>query len=70
LLSALVLIVAVCVGAQSLRLFRQGWHGAPLPAAMITKRALRIWCAAGLLLSIQLWVSLRWRNFAAGPALG
>jgi hypothetical protein len=40
-----------------------------MPAALVIIRAFQTCCAAGLLLSMQLWVSLRWRGFIAGLAL-
>jgi hypothetical protein len=68
LVSSLVLAAAVCAAAEILRALRPEWH-ASTPAALVMTRALQTWCAAGLLLSIQLWVSLHWRSFVAGLAL-
>ena len=70
LVSSLVLPAAVCVAAQLLRAMKPNWRSASTPVALVTIRSLQCFCAAGLLLSLQLWVSLRWRSFIAGPALG
>ena len=67
--SSLVLAAAVCVAADVLRLMKPAWRGASTRVALVTIRALQTFCAAGLLLSIQLWVSLRWRSFIAGLAV-
>jgi len=43
--------------------------GAP-PVGLILRTSLSCWLAAGLLLSIQLWVSLRWPSFAMALGSG
>jgi hypothetical protein len=69
LVSSLVLAAAICLAAEILRMMKPEWRGASLPAALVMIRAFQTCCAAGLLLSMQLWVSLRWRGFIAGLAL-
>ncbi|HLO15609.1 MAG TPA: hypothetical protein VK206_12315 [Anaerolineales bacterium] len=49
---------------------KPGWQEASLPIVFIVIRAAESFCAAGLFLSIQVWVSLRWRNFSRGLAVG
>jgi hypothetical protein len=41
-----------------------------VPLALVTIRSLQVFCAAVLMLPIQMWVSLRWRSFIAGLAVG
>jgi hypothetical protein len=66
LISALLLPVFVTIAAEALRLLKPVWREAPLPIVMIFRGSLSSFLAAGLLLSVQLWVSLRWRSFVAG----
>jgi hypothetical protein len=66
LLSALVLSAGVSVAAEILRLMKPAWSSSPLPSIFILRGALLSFCAAGLLFSIQMWISLRWRNFLPG----
>ena len=65
-LSSLFLSVSVCVAAEILRLMRSDLSNAPLPIYMIFRGAVLSCCAVGLLFSIQMWISLRWRNFLPG----
>lgn len=64
-----VLCVAVWVGAELLRMFKPGWRDATTPVTMIFTRMAQSFSACALVLSIQLWVSLRWNTFAPGLAL-
>jgi lantibiotic transport system permease protein len=66
LVSTLVIATGVSVAAEVLRLVKPGWGFAPLPVSMIFRRSLMSCCAAGFLFSIQMWISLRWRNFMPG----
>ncbi len=70
LASSLVLPAAVGVASEILKAFRPALRGAPVPLALVTIRSLQVFCAAGLMQSIQLWVSLRWPSFIAGLAVG
>ena len=70
LVSSLVLPAAVGVAAEILKALKPALRGAPVPLALVTIRCLQVFCAAGLMLSIQLWVSLRWQSFIAGLAVG
>ena len=66
LLSSLVLSTGVVAAAEVLRLVKPGWSSSQLPTAMIFRGALLSSCAAVLLFSIQMWISLRWRSFLPG----
>jgi hypothetical protein len=70
LIGWLVLYSAVSVGSAVLWLLKPGWRGASIPAALVLMRTLQGFCAAGLLVSIHVWASLRWRGFIAGLVLG
>jgi hypothetical protein len=70
LVSSLVLPAAVGVATEILKALKPALRGAPVPLALVTIRSLQVFCAAGLMLSIQVWVSLRWRSFIAGLAVG
>jgi hypothetical protein len=63
------LIVGVSAAAHALRLWTPALHGAASPLPFMTRRGIESFLAAGLMLSIQLWVSLRWRTFLAGISL-
>ncbi|HKX00355.1 MAG TPA: ABC transporter permease [Bryobacteraceae bacterium] len=65
-LSSLVLAAGVLLTAEILRLTTPVWRPSPLPVLMIFRGALLSCCAAGLLFSIQMWISLRWRSFLPG----
>jgi hypothetical protein len=69
LLSSLVLSAGVSVAAEILRLMKSAWSSSPLPFVMIFRGALLSFCGAGFLFSIQMWISLRWRNFLPGLVL-
>jgi hypothetical protein len=69
LIGWLVLCAAVWVGSALLWLLKPGWRAMSIPAMLVLKRTLQGFCAAGLLMSIQVWASLRWRSFVAGLAL-
>jgi hypothetical protein len=70
LLSSVALAVGVSLAAEILRLVKPVWRTFPLPCAMIFRGALLSFCAAGFLFSIQMWISLRWRNFLPGLVVG
>jgi lantibiotic transport system permease protein len=69
LLSTLVLATGVCLGAELLRALKPGWRAHTIPAVVVFTRAIQSFSAAAFVLSIQLWVSLRWKSFVAGLAL-
>jgi lantibiotic transport system permease protein len=66
LVSSLVIVIGVCATAEFLRLAKHAWSAAPLPAVMILRGNALSFCAAGLLFSIQMWISLRSRSFLPG----
>lgn len=66
LISSLVLSSVVVVAAEVLRLVSSAWSSSLLPVAMIYRGSLLSCCAACLLFSIQMWISLRWRSFLPG----
>src|SRR5205823_6399623 len=66
LLSSLVLSISVIGTAEILRVIKPFWISAALPSVMIFRGAILSSCAAGLLFSIQMWISLRWRSFLPG----
>jgi hypothetical protein len=68
LVSSLVLPAAVGVATEILKALKPALRGAPVPLALVTIRSLQVFCAAVLMLSIQVWVSFRWRSFIAGLA--
>jgi len=70
LISSLVLPAAVCGAAEVLKVMKPAWRDTSTPVVLVTIRALQTFCAAGLMLSLQLWVSLRWRSFIPGLAVG
>src|SRR5262249_17255393 len=69
LLSAIVLGTGVWLSAQVFGAFHPDWRDQAVPASLIATRLLQSVTAALFLLSIQLWVSLRWKSFVGGPAL-
>jgi len=69
-LSSVVLVAAYCLAAAILQAVKPGWSAASWPVTTIVQRAFLGLCAAGLLLSIQMWISLRWRSFIPGLAVG
>jgi hypothetical protein len=66
LLSSFFLCTGVCLAAEILRLMRPDWRTASLPIPMIFRGTILSCCAVGLLFSIQMWISLRWRSFLPG----
>jgi lantibiotic transport system permease protein len=66
LISSLVVVIGVCTAAEVLRLTKPAWSSEPLPIAMVFRGAARSLGASGLLFSIQMWISLRWRSFLPG----
>jgi hypothetical protein len=66
LISSAVLSLGVGASAAILRLIRPYWHSAAIPISkMLVGSALSL-CAIGLLFSIQMWISLRWKSFMIG----
>jgi hypothetical protein len=65
------LLLSTCVvgAAEMLRLAKPAWRSSPLPTFMIFRGAVVSSCAAALLFSIQMWISMRWRNFLPGLVL-
>jgi hypothetical protein len=70
LVSTVALPVMIVAAAWTLRAIQPALGGASIPAVLVTVRSLQVFCAAGLLASIQMWVSLRWRSQIVGLALG
>ena len=66
LASCFVLAAGVSAAAEILRLAKPALNSASLPVGMIFRGASLSLCAAGLLFSIQMWISLRWRSFLPG----
>jgi hypothetical protein len=66
LVSSLVVATGVCAAAEVLHLARPIFRSVPLPVMMIFRGTTVSFGAAGLLFSIQMWISLRWRNFLPG----
>jgi lantibiotic transport system permease protein len=69
IVSALLLPTLVVLAAEALRLLKPAWRDAPLPLALVFRGSLLSLLAAGLLFSIQMWVSLRWRSFVVSLAV-
>jgi hypothetical protein len=69
LLSSLVLVIGITATAELLRVIKPSWGVARLPT-VILKRSVMSACAAALLFSIQMWISLRWRSFLPGLVVG
>jgi hypothetical protein len=65
-ISSLTVATGVCCAAEILRLAKPAWSSAPFPAFMIFRGTTLSLCAAVLLFSIQMWISLRWRSFLPG----
>jgi hypothetical protein len=65
-ISSVVLVTGVLATAEILHLLRPVWSSSSLPVTMIFRGAIRSCLAAGLLFSIQMWISLRWRSFLPG----
>jgi len=70
LVSSVALAFAICLGAELLRLSRPAFQPWSPPIALVILRSLQTFAAACLVISIQTWVSLRWRSFIAGLSLG
>jgi len=69
-LGSLAIPILGIAGAILLKAVHPDWRGEPLPAAMLFVDILRNSVAALLLLSIQFWLSLRWRSFVLPLAVG
>lgn len=65
-LSSLVVAGGVIGTSAVLRLTKPSWGSPPLPSLMILRGTALSCCAACLLFSIQMWISLRWRSFLPG----
>jgi hypothetical protein len=68
--SSLAMSFEVFLAAAALRSMKPAWRLLPIPVGLIALRTLQSGAAAVLVLSLQMWVSLRWRSFVAGLALG
>lgn len=66
LVSCLVVAVGASVTSEVLRISKPGWEHAALPVRLIFRGNALSLGAAGLLFSIQMWISLRWRSFLPG----
>jgi len=66
LVSSLILAIGISLAAEVLRHVKPGFQDGGRPIRMVATRAIQTFCATGLMLSIQLWVSLRWRTFIGG----
>jgi hypothetical protein len=66
LISSAGLLLGVDATATVLKLIRPAWHSAEIPISkMLVGSALSLF-AIGLLFSIQMWISLRWKSFMIG----
>jgi lantibiotic transport system permease protein len=65
-LSSVILIIGVSLAAETLRLLKPGLHDAAGAVGLVVKRAMESMFATGLVFSIQMWISLRWRSFLPG----
>ncbi len=70
LLSSILLLIAIFAAASVLRFITPAWSALALPLTMVNRGVMLSFCAAGLLFSIHMWISLRWRNFIPGLAVG
>jgi len=69
--SAAILVACVLAEGRFLHLFdAELGFGAPAPAALITRQAAQMTALAFLFLTIQHWVSLRWRSFSVAIGFG
>ena len=64
--SSIVLAASVLATSEILRSATSIWNSTQMPVALISRGAALSCCAAVLLFSVQLWISLRWRNFLPG----
>lgn len=60
------LVLGVSMVSGVLRFWKPDLHDAASPLPFMATRSAQSFLAAGLMLSIQLWISLRWRTFLAG----
>ena len=71
LLSTLVVCLLICISGYSLIALFPALAAAGPPAfQLILTRALSCWMAAGLILSIHLWIALRWPGFTISLGAG
>jgi lantibiotic transport system permease protein len=70
LLSTLTFSAAICVGCELLRLFKPAFRLWSPPIGLVMRRSMQTFAAAGLVIALQTWVSLRWRSFLSGLSLG
>lgn len=69
-LSSLALPIFTLLAAELMKLVRHDWVGAPLPVILLLNGVARSCAAALLLVSLQFWLSIRWRSFVLGLAIG
>ena len=70
LFSTIVLAAGIIAAAEFLRMTRAAYASAEVPVGLTTLRSLQTFAAACLIISLQTWISLRFRTFIAGLALG
>ena len=70
LIGYLVLASGLLTLTAILRVVRPAWPAAPGLVRLVVVRMTQGFLAAWLFLSIQLWISLRWRSFIVGLTVG
>lgn len=63
------LVLAVSIVSGVLPVWRPDLRDAANPLSFMARRSAQSFLASGLMLSIQLWISLRWRTFLAGVSV-
>jgi hypothetical protein len=69
-LSELAFVAGMLWASVLLAALRPALHGQPMPLGLVVARGLESGLAAGLVVAIQTWVSLRWRSMVVGLGLG
>jgi hypothetical protein len=69
LVGSMTVVLLVWPGLALLRVAKPGWREFATPWTLVLWRAIESASAAAFMLSIQLWVSLRWKSFVAGLAV-
>jgi len=69
-LSQLAFVAGVVGASVLLAALRPALHGQTVPVGVVVARGLESGLAAGLIVAIQTWVSLRWRSVVVGLGLG
>jgi len=69
LVSSLVLWAGIAGLEEAFRWMKPAWRAAPRPLLLFSTTAIEAYCAAMLFISIQTWISLRFRSFITGPAV-